>query len=126
MAGGSERERLRQARLRMLDVEWERALAGEGEVADRRRLDLRRLLRSARGSREIECAEVVVGEHVSHVFGPPTGACLDPGGGRSVTVGSAGPGDLRVADVAHEQVPEAVLAVALHRGGAVGADRLFP
>ena len=92
MAGGGERERLGEARLGALDVERERALAGQGQVADRVRLELLRLLGLAGGAGELERAQVVVGEHVGQVLGPLAGLALDPGGRGAVAGGAGGAG----------------------------------
>ena len=81
MAGGGERERLGEARLGALDVERERALAGQGQIADRVRLQLLRLLGLAGGAGELERGQVVVGEHVGQVLGPLARLTLEPGGG---------------------------------------------
>ena len=69
--------------------------------------------------------QVVVGEHIGQVFDPLARLPLDPGGGRAVAGGAGGARDLRVADVPHEHVPEAVLVLALHRARAGGADELL-
>ena len=125
MPGRGERERLGQARLGALHVERERALAGQGQVADRVRLELLRLLCVGGGADELERAQVVVGEHVGEVFGPLAGLALEPGGGGTVAGGAGGAGDLRVADVPDQEVPEAVLGFALHRARAGGAHELL-
>ena len=125
VAGGGERERFGQVLLRAFDVECERALAGEGEVADRAFLELLRLSFLAGGAGELERLQVVVGEHVGQVFCPLARLALDPGGGGAVAGGAGGAGDLRVADVSDQQVPEAVLGLPLHRAGARGADELL-
>ena len=56
-----------------------------------------------------------MGEHVGQVFDPLARLLLDPRGRCPVTGGAGGARDLRVADVPHEHVPEAVLRLALHR-----------
>ena len=70
---------------------------------------------------ELERLQVVVGEHVGQVLGPLARLALEPGGGRAVAGGAGGARDLGVADVPDQQVPEAVLGLALHR--AVGERR---
>ena len=67
----------------------------------------------------------MVGEHVGQVLGPLAGLALEPGGGGAVAGGAGGAGDLPVADVPDQQVPEAVLGLALHRARAGRADELL-
>ena len=99
MAGGGELERPGQVLLRALDVEGERALGGEGEVATRRRFQLLGLVGLAERLSELERLHRVVGEHVGRVFHPLACLALDPGGRRSVACRTAGARDLLVADV---------------------------
>ena len=125
MAGGGEPKRFGQARLGALDVQRERALAGQREIADGVCLQLLRLLGLAGGADKLERLQVVVGEHVGQVVRPLARPTLEPGGGRAVTRGASGAGDLGVADVPDQQVPEAVLGLVLHRGGGRATDELL-
>ena len=110
VAGGGERERPGEARLGAPHVERERALAGQGQVTDRVRLQLLRLLCVGGGADQLERGQVVVGEHVGEVLRPLACLSLEPGCGGTVAGGAGGAGDLPVADVPDQQVPEAVLA----------------
>ena len=67
----------------------------------------------------------MVGEHVREVLDALARLPLDPRRGCTVALGAGGARDLGVADVPHEDVPEAVLGLALHRGGAGWADELL-
>jgi hypothetical protein len=87
--GRSEFERPGQALLRAFDVERERPFAGQGQVADRARLQLLRLLCLAGGAGQLERLQVVVGEHVGQVLGPLARLPLQPDSGRPVA-GSTG------------------------------------
>ena len=122
---GASRKRLGQARLGTLDIQRERSLAGERQIADRVRLQLVRLLGLAGGAHELERLQVVVGEHVGEVVGALARPTLEPGGGCAVASGASGAGDLGVADVSDQQVPEAVLALVLHRGGGRATHELL-
>ena len=121
---GGELERPGQARLRAYDVERERPSSGEGEIADRSRLELLRFC-VAGDAGELECLQVVVGEHVGQVLGPLSCFALDPGGGRAMAHSTGRARDLRVADVSDQRVPEAVLLLSLHRARASGAYQLL-
>ena len=124
MACGSELERASEVVLGAVDVEPERALAGQPEVADGALFELCGVSVSG-GAREVERLQVVVGEHVRQVLDAFACFALDPGGRSTVTGGTRGARDLRVADVSHEDVPEAVLGLAFHRGDAGGANELL-
>ena len=125
IVGGRELERPGEPRFRLGGVEAERPLAGEREEAPRRQGELRRLLRVAGGLGELECLQVVVGEHLGQVLDPLACLALDPGGRGAVPARPLRPRDLAVGDVADEQVPERVLALALHRARPGRADELL-
>ena len=116
MAGGAELERLGEALPR---PGRRRAPSARSPARARKRIAP---LPAPRASAcwpaarvELERLQVVVGEHVGQVFGPLAGLALEPGGRRLVPAGAGGARDLPVADVADQQVPEAVLGLARHR-----------
>ena len=125
IVGRGELERSGEPRLGLGRIEAERALAGEREEAASRRGELLGLLRVAGGRGELERLQVVMGEHLGQVLDPLACLALDPGGRRAVTARPLRPRDLAVGDVAHEQVPERVLALPLHRARPGGADELL-
>jgi len=96
-------------------VEPERPLAGKGEKVARGGRELPDLRCVAGGLGEFQGLQVVVGEHLGQVLDPLPGLALDPGRGRAVAACSFGPRDLGVGDVAHEEVPERILALPRHR-----------
>ena len=83
---------------------------------ERRCLELGRLLGLSGGSRELQGRRVVVGEDVGEVLDAFGRLGLDPSGRGDVTRCSGGPGELRVGDIAGQDVPEGVLGLALDRG----------
>jgi hypothetical protein len=106
----------------VVGVQGERAVpgiaqGGSGRVGERRGGISGR-------SGQLEGLEVVVREHLGVVLAPPE--LLDPGGGKEVLLGAVLPRDLPVRDVAHEQVAEGVLAVALDGAAALPPDELLP
>ena len=124
MIRGGELERPGQVLLGSFDIEPERALASQSEVADRSVLELLRV-GSSGGAGELERLQVVVGEDVSEVLDAFARLALDPLRGCTVALGAGGARDLGVADVPHEDVPEAVLGLALDRGGASRPNELL-
>jgi hypothetical protein len=94
-------------------------LAESGTRAQLELLDL-----AADGARVLERAHVVVREQLGRVL------CahlrLDPGGDAPMTLAARRARDLRVRDVTHQDVPERVLLLALHRRPPVATDELLP
>ena len=78
-----------------------------------------------RDPRELESAQVVVRDQVGQVLGAVAGQALEPLGGEPVRLGSAGPRDLGVGDVADEDVPEDEGGLAGHGRPALAADVLL-
>src|SRR5918994_5877796 len=113
-------------RLGTFDVERKGALAREAEVASCTPLELIGFVALTDRAGELERLQVVVSEDIRQVLDALARLLLDPGGGGPVAGGASGAWDLPVADVSHEQMPEAVLLFALHRGGAGGAHELLP
>src|SRR5204863_9839136 len=104
-----------EPRLCLGGIEAERPLTGEREEAPRRQGELRRLFRVAGGLGELECLQIMVGEHLGQILDPPACLALDPGGRGAVTTRTLSPRYLTVGNVADEHMPERVLALALHR-----------
>ena len=125
MAGRGERECVRQALLGTVDLERQRPLARQGQVAERARLQHCRLPGLAGGAGERERAQVVVSEHIGQVLDPLARLLLQPRRRRFVAGGPGGARDLAVGNVPDEQVPEAVLALSLHRARPDWADELL-
>ena len=67
----------------------------------------------------------MVGDPVGEVFGAIAGQALEPLGGEPVHLGSPSTGDLRVGDVADEDVPEDESSLAGHRRPAFPAYELL-
>ena len=65
-----------------------------------------------------------MGEHVRQILDALPGLCLHPRCGGPVLAGARGSRDLPVRDVADEDVPERVLALAFHRAPACRAYEL--
>ena len=80
---------------------------------------------AARRPRELERAQVVVREHLGEVLGAVAGQALDPLGGEPVRVGAPRARDLRVGDVADEDVAEDEGGLAGDRGAALAAHELL-
>ena len=76
----------------------------------------------AGGPRELERAQIMVGEHLRSVLGSLDVERLDPGSGEAMLLRPPPPRDLAVGDVANEDVPEGVLRLAVDRGAAVAPD----
>src|SRR4029450_2219840 len=89
------------------------------------RRDILRVVRLTSGTPEPEGLQVVMGEDVSQVVRPLSCLALDPGGCRAVPGGPCGAGELVVADVPDQQVPEAVFLLSVHRARAGGAHELL-
>jgi hypothetical protein len=123
--GRRELERPGEPRLGLGGIETERPLAGEREEAPSRRGELLGLLRIAGRLGELERLQVVVGEHLGHVLDPLARLALDPGCRGTVATCPLRPRDLAVGNVAHEQVPERVLALPFHRARPGRADELL-
>ena len=66
-----------------------------------------------------------MGEQLGQVLDPLACLALDPGGRGAVPARALRPGDLAVGDIADEQMPEGVLALALHRAHPGRADELL-
>ena len=88
------------------------------------RLERRRVL--TRGPGELERCVVVVRDHARAVGRAIVGERLDPLGRPAVPLGTTRARDLRVRDVAHEDVPERVLGVGRDGATTVAADELLP
>ena len=114
MAGGGERQRLGQARLGPRHVERERALSGQGQVADRARLELPRLL-CVGGERDRARARSGSGRRGRRPGPRPARRPVrsSQAAAARCRAARADAGDLPVADVPDQQVPEAVLGLAL-------------
>jgi hypothetical protein len=67
----------------------------------------------------------VVGEHLGQILDPLARFALDPGCRGAVATCPLRPRDLAVGNVAHEQVPERILALPFHRARAGRADELL-
>ena len=78
-----------------------------------------------RRPRELERAQVVVGDQVGEVLGAVARQALEPLGGEPVRLGPAGARDLGVGDVADEDVPEDERGLAGHGRPALAADELL-
>src|SRR5207247_3936978 len=104
-------------------TERECPFTGVAERVPRARLELGRLL--TRRTRELECCSEVMGEHLSAVLGAAAAERIDPLGGKPMLVRATCSRDLRVGNIAHEQVPEGVLALARHRAAPLAADELL-
>ena len=83
------------------------------------------ILLLAGGAGQLQRLAVVMGEHIAEVVDAISGLGLDPGGSGPMPSGSAGARDLRVADVAHQQMPEAIFLLTLHRAAPGGPDQLL-
>src|SRR5205814_2581657 len=84
-----------------------------------------RLRRVAGCLGELEGLQIVVCEHLGQVLDPLTRLALDPGSGSAMAARPLRARDLGVGNVANEQMPERVLALALHRARPGGADELL-
>ena len=118
------RVRYRRSGRHAEDIETGGAVAGLAKRRSRPGLELTCVL--AGRARELEGAEVVVGEHVGAVFGALDVEGLDPSGGKAMLLRALCAGYLSVRDVADEDVPERVLRLAGHRGAPLAADELLP
>ncbi len=74
---------------------------------------------------ELERLHVVVGEHLGDVLYPLARLALDPGCRGAVATCPLCARDLAVGNIAHEQVPERVFALSLHRARPGRANELF-
>jgi hypothetical protein len=81
--------------------------------------------RPTRSARVLEGAEVVVRQHLGLVFRTIGGERLDPRSREAMLLGTIGPRDLAVGDVADEDVPERELGLADNRRTAGAADEVF-
>src|SRR5207253_5545787 len=123
--GRGELERASEPRFRLGGVEAERPLAGEREEAPRRPGELLRQLRVTGGPRQLKRLKVVMGEYLGQILHPIARLTLDPSGRRTMAAGPLRARDLAVGDVADEQVPERVLALAFHRAHTSRANELL-
>ncbi len=125
MAGRRQLECAPEARLGTREIERERPITREREVANRAVLQCRIGAR-ARCLLQFERRQVVMGEHVGEIVGAFARPPFDPCGRRAVLGCPHRAGNLLVADVADQRVPEAVLVLTLHCGHAHRADELLP
>src|SRR5262249_31440464 len=96
------------------DVERESAFSRHPEVADRLLFEPRSLGKT-RSVGQLECLQGVVCEDIGQGFKPLTRLALDPCRSRWMPGCAVGPRHAGVTDVSNEDMPEAVLRLALHR-----------
>src|SRR5439155_1629356 len=75
--------------------------------------------------RQLKRLKVLMGEYLGQILHPIARLTLDPSGRRTMAAGPLRARDLAVGDVADEQVPERVLALAFHRAHPSRANELL-